>query len=82
MAKSRYVVSAGLIAGALVLVPISPAFAGGPHWSHGPSHGPVWHSGGGWQVVAMAGMAVAVTGTAASGGQVRLQPRWSVPQPP
>ena len=45
MTKSR-VLSAGLIAGALALAPMSSALAGGTHWSHGGSyHAPAYHGG-------------------------------------
>ena len=78
MTKSR-VLSAGLIAGALVIAPMSSALAGGPHWSHGASshapayhgryHGAYWHGGGGyWHggVWWPAAAAAAVIGTAAA----------------
>jgi hypothetical protein len=71
MTKSR-VLSAGLIASALAIAPMSSALAGGQHWSHGHAyhggyHGAHWHGGGGywrggvwWPVAA----AAAVVGTA------------------
>ena len=56
MSKSR-VVAAGLVASALLIAPVSSAFADGPHGSKGASHhgssyhgggyrGPVWHGAG------------------------------------
>jgi hypothetical protein len=54
MSKSR-VVTAGLVASALLIAPVSSAFADGPHRSkgasqhgsayHGGSRGPAWHGG-------------------------------------
>ena len=78
MAKTLNIASASLVAGALALVPMSSAFAGGPHWSHGPSHGPAfhggyhanyWHGGGGyWHggVWWPGAVAAAVVGTTAA----------------
>jgi hypothetical protein len=78
MTKSR-VLSAGLIASALAITPMSSAVAGGPHWSHGASYhspayhggyrGAYWHGGGGyWRggVWWPAAAAAAVIGTAAA----------------
>ncbi len=55
MTPSR-IATAGLVASALLVAPVSSAFADGPHWSkssshHGSAshgggyHGPVWHGG-------------------------------------
>ena len=75
MTKSR-ALTAVFLASALIIVPISTALAGGPHWSHGPAyrgyhgggHGSYWHG-------------AAVTGAAASGGLLRRPRQWSAPQP-
>src|SRR5258705_1419590 len=69
MTKSR-VRLRGLIASALAIAPISSAFAGGQHWSHGRAyHGGYWHGGGGyWRggVWWPAAAAAAVVGAAAA----------------
>src|SRR3569833_2974014 len=59
-----------LIASALAVAPMSTAFAGGSHWSHGGSyHASHWHGGGGhWRggIWWPAAAAAAVVGTAAA----------------
>ena len=75
MSRSR-VLSASLIASALVLAPMSSALAGGGPWSHGRApayhggyHGAHWHGGGGyWRggIWWPAAAAAAVVGTAAA----------------
>src|SRR5206468_268603 len=77
MTKHR-VLSRAFMVGAIALVPVSSALAGGGHWSHGPSYrAPAWHGGyhgapyahgGYWRggIWWPAAAAAAVVGTAAA----------------
>ena len=41
------VVTAGLVASALLVAPVQSALAGNPRWSHGATyHAPAYHGGG------------------------------------